>query len=129
SAGLVADGTASTGSTGSGALQGGDLALYVDNSSGQLTNDELARIDDAVAAVNGVLAPYGVSVSNTSDSSLANVVIDTSATTSVGGFTDGVLGCETPGSASTEITLIQGWNWYAGSDPATIAAGQFDFET
>ena len=93
----MADGTVITGTTGTGALQGGDLALYVDNSSGQLTADELARIDDAVAAVNAVLAPYGVTVSETSDSSLANVVIDTNATTAVGGFTDGVLGCETPG--------------------------------
>src|SRR5262249_38839997 len=28
-----------------------------------------------------------------------------------------------------EITLIQGWNWYAGSDTAAIGAGQYDFET
>jgi hypothetical protein len=47
----------------------------------------------------------------------------------VGGFADGVLGCETPGTDSTEITLIQGWNWYAGADPTAIQAGQFDFET
>jgi hypothetical protein len=129
SAGLMADGTASNGPTGTGALQGGDLTLYVDNSSGQLTGDELARIDDAVAAVDAILAPYGVSISETTDSTLADVVIDTSATTAVGGLADGVLGCEVPGPASIEITLVQGWNWYAGSDPTAVGALQFDFET
>jgi hypothetical protein len=129
SAGLLADGTANTGPTGTGALQGGDLALYVDNSSGLFSGDELARIDDAVAAVNGVLAPYGVTVTETGDSSVADVVIDTNSTTAVGGLADGVLGCETPGPAAIEITLVQGWNWYAGSDPAAVRAGQFDFET
>jgi hypothetical protein len=56
SAGLMADGT-TAGQATAGALQGGDVALYVDNSSGLLTSDELARIDDAVAAVHAVLAP------------------------------------------------------------------------
>jgi hypothetical protein len=129
SAGLVADGTVNTGQTGTGALQGGDVAIFVDNSSGVLSSDELTRVDDAVAAVNGVLAPYGVTVSETTDSSAANVILDTNSTTPVGGLADGVLGCETPGTASTEITLVQGWNWYTGSDPTAIQAGQFDFET
>src|SRR5262249_54044492 len=74
-AGLLAAGSATTGATGTGALQGGDVALYVDKSSGLLTADELARINDAVAAVDTVLAPYGVTVSEVTDSSLANVVL------------------------------------------------------
>jgi hypothetical protein len=28
-----------------------------------------------------------------------------------------------------EITLIQGWNWYAGSDPTLIGSSQYDFQT
>jgi uncharacterized delta-60 repeat protein len=128
SAGLMADGTAAGQAT-AGALQGGDVALYVDNSSGLLTTDELARIDDAVAAVDAALAPYGVTVSETTDSTSANVVLDTNTTTAVGSAADGVLGCETPSNDSTEITLVQGWNWYAGADPTAIQAGQFDFET
>jgi hypothetical protein len=43
----------------------------------------------------------------------------------VGGYADGVLGCD----SGTEVTLIQSWNWYAGADPTAIQAGQFDFET
>jgi hypothetical protein len=129
SAGLTADSTTNTGPTGTGALQGGDITLYVDNSSGMLSTDELARIDDAVAAVDSVLAPYGVTVAETTDSTSANLTLDTNATTAVGGFADGVLGCETPGTDSNEITLVQGWNWYAGSDPTAVGPGQFDFET
>jgi hypothetical protein len=44
----------------------------------------------------------------------------------VGGYANGVLGCETD---TGEITLIQGWNWYAGSDPTAVGSGQYDFET
>src|SRR5262249_6885596 len=39
------------------------------------------------------------------------------------------LGCEAAGASSSEITLVQGWNWYAGADRSAIAPGQFDFET
>src|SRR5438105_2207172 len=47
------------------------------------------------------------------------------ATSAVGGYADGVLGCTTDAG---QITLIQGWNFYAGSDAAQIGAGQYDFE-
>jgi hypothetical protein len=36
------------------------------------------------------------------------------------------LGCYT--TAGT-ITLIQGWNWYAGADPTLIGTNQYDFQT
>jgi matrixin len=47
-------------------------------------------------------------------------------TSAVGGFADGVLGCTTDGG---QITIIAGWNFYAGSDPTQIGASQYDFET
>jgi hypothetical protein len=40
---------------------------------------------------------------------------------------NGVLGCYN--APNREITMIQGWNWYAGSDPTQIGANQYDFET
>jgi hypothetical protein len=123
-AGLVIDGATAT--TAVGALLGGDVALYVDNSSGLLTSDELARIDAAVAAVDAIIGTYGVTITEVGDSAAANFVIDTASTSAVGSYADGVLGCTTDAG---EITLIQGWDWYAGSDPATIGAGQYDFET
>ena len=38
-----------------------------------------------------------------------------------------MLGCYN--GPNSEITLLQGWNWYAGADPSQIGAGQYDFET
>jgi hypothetical protein len=122
--GLLVDGTVAA-TTGIGGLLAGDIELYVDNSSGLFTSDELARIDDAVAAVDAVIGPYGVMINEVSDSASANVVLDTGSTSAVGGFADGVLGCTGDG----EVTLIQGWNWYAGSDATQIRSGQYDFET
>jgi hypothetical protein len=43
----------------------------------------------------------------------------------VGGFVDGVLGCESEGV----ITIVQGWNWYTGANALAVSAGAYDFET
>jgi hypothetical protein len=108
-----------------GALVPEDLGLYVDNSSGDLTADELARIQDAVAAVDTVTAPYGATIALVTDPALADVTLALDTASAVGGSAAGVLGCYSTGT----ITLIQGWNWYAGSDPAQVGANQYDFET
>jgi Bacterial Ig-like domain (group 3)/Periplasmic copper-binding protein (NosD) len=109
-----------------GQLLGGDLYVYVNDPNSLFTSDQLARIQDAVNAVNTLVQPYGVSVMETTDSTLANVVIDTSTTSGAGGYADGILGCFNP---TGEITMIQGWNWYAGSDPTQIGSDQYDFQT
>jgi hypothetical protein len=109
-----------------GQLLAGHLEVYVNDPAGLFTADELARIQAAVTAVDAVVEPYGVSVTETTDPTVANVVIDTGSSSPVGGYTDGVLGCYNPDG---EITLIQGWNWYAGADPAGIGPAQYDFQT
>src|SRR5207253_9199128 len=53
-------------------------------------------------------------------------IVDMSSTSAAGGYSDGVLGCYNP---SGEITMIQGWNWYTGSDASQIGASQYDFQT
>jgi probable HAF family extracellular repeat protein len=116
----------SAGST-PGELVAGDVLIYINDPTGLFTSDELARIQDAVNAVNALVAPYGVTVAETTDSTAANVTLDTGSTSAAGGYTNGVLGCWNP--AGSEITMIQGWNWYAGSDPTQIGATQYDFET
>jgi hypothetical protein len=125
SAALLIDGGAPA-TTAIGSLLGGDIELCVDNSNGDLTADELARIQDAVAAVDAVTEPYGVKVEEVSDPTLADVTLNMDTTSAVGGFADGVLGCTTDAG---QITLIQGWNFYASSDASGIGAGQYDFET
>ena len=68
-----------------------------------------------------------MTITEVSDPSQANIVLDTGDTSACGGAADGVLGCYN--EPNGEITMIQGWNWYAGSDPTQIGADQYDFET
>jgi hypothetical protein len=116
-----------SGGDAAGQLLAGNLEVYVNDPNNLFTTDELARIQDAVNAADAVVEPYGVSVSETTDPTLANVTIDTGSTSAVGGQADGILGCWNP--AASEITLVQGWNWYAGSDPTQVGANQYDFQT
>jgi hypothetical protein len=108
-----------------GQLLAGDVSIYVDDSSGAFTADELARIQDAVNSADATVAPYGVGVYEVSDPSLATTIITIDPTSPAGSADDGVLGCETPGS----ITLLTGWNWYTRSDASQVGADQYDFET
>jgi parallel beta-helix repeat protein len=125
--GLLIDGTAAN-SVAAGALLAGDLTLYVDNSNGAFTSDEQARILDAVAGVEALVSPYGsnIYVVDSSVGDAANIVLDMSSTSAVGGQADGVLGCTTDGGL---VTIIAGWNWYAGADATAIGAQQYDFQT
>jgi hypothetical protein len=108
-------------------LLAGNLSIYISDPNGLFTSDELARIQDAINAWDAILAPYNVAITEASDPTLASIVIDTNTTSACGGMADGVLGCFN--APNSEITLIQGWNWYAGADPTQIGAGQYDFET
>jgi hypothetical protein len=125
SAGITTNAAGGTG-TAPGGLLGGDIDLYVDNSNGDLTAAELARIQDAVTAVDGVTEPFGVAVQEVADPTLADVTLNMDTTSAVGGYPDGVLGCTTDAG---QITIIVGWNFYAGSDATQISSAQYDFET
>jgi hypothetical protein len=125
SAGLTTNSVGGT-SAAPGGLLGGDVDLYVDNSNGDLTADEQARIQDAVTAVDGVTAPYGVTVMEVTDPTLADVTLNMNTTSAVGGYDNGVLGCTTDAG---QITIIAGWNFYAGSDVTQIGSTQYDFQT
>jgi hypothetical protein len=123
-----------TGGDGSGDTSGiantllaGNLTVYINDPTGLFTADELARIQDAVNAWDAILAPYNVTVAEVNDPTLANIVIDTRSASACGDAASGVLGCYN--APNGEITLIQGWNWYAGSDASKIGASQYDFET
>jgi parallel beta-helix repeat protein len=119
--------TGSAGGTSlAGALLGGEVDLYVDNSNGDLNSDELARVQDAVNSVEATVAPYGVVINEVTDPTQANVTLTMNSTSSLGGVAQGVLGCT---DDADQVTMIQGWNWYAASDPTQVGAGQYDFET
>jgi hypothetical protein len=125
----TASGSDGTGDTSgiANTLLAGDLSVYINDPSGLFTADELARIQDAINTWDALVAPYNVAISEVSDPTLANIVIDTSDTSACGGLANGVLGCFN--ATNSEITMIQGWNWYAGADPSQIGSGQYDFET
>jgi hypothetical protein len=116
-----------TASNAAGELLARDLWVYVEASPGAFTADERARIGDAVAGLADLLQPFSVTVGLVDSPDEANVVIDAAATSPVGGLAQGALGCFD--SATGEITVIRGWAWYAGADPAGIRAGEFDFQT
>jgi hypothetical protein len=79
-----------------------------------------------VTAADAVTEPYGVAVTEVTDSTLADVTLNIDTTSAVGGYADGVLGCTTDAG---QITIINGWNFYAGRDSTQIGSGQYDFET
>jgi hypothetical protein len=105
----------------------GNLTVSINDPNQLFTADELDRIQDAINAWDTLLAPYNVTITEVSDPTLANLVIDSSTISACGGAANGVLGCYN--EPNDEITMIQGWNWYAGSDATQIGAGQYDFET
>jgi hypothetical protein len=123
----AADGSDVSAGNTAGQLLGGDVEVYVDDGNGALTPDELARIQDAITAADAVTAPYGVTVEETADPTQATVTLDMAATSPVGGSADGILGCFDP--AAGQVTLLQGWDWYAGADPTQVGSGQYDFQT
>jgi hypothetical protein len=124
----VADGSAGSqlDNASAGTLLAGNLFVYVSDPSGLFTANELSRIQDAINAWDSLLVPYSVTIAEVSDPSLANVVIDTGTTSAAGSASSGVLGCY---NSTGEITILQGWNWYDGSDPSQISSAQYDFQT
>src|SRR5262249_3946722 len=108
-------------------LLAGNLSVYVSDPDHLFTTDELTRIQDAFDAWDAILAPYSVTIAEVGDPSLANLVIDTGSTSACGGVACGMLGCYD--SAIGDITILQGWSWYAGADPNQIGSGQYDFQT
>jgi hypothetical protein len=81
-------------------LLAGDLSVYINDPTGLFTSDELARIRDALNAWDAILAPYNVTITEVSDPTLANIVIDTGIASACGGAADGVLGCFNAPNAS-----------------------------
>jgi hypothetical protein len=109
-------------------LPPGVRLVYVDNSQGNVTADEQARIDDAVATYNNDLASVGISLVEVGadQADNADITIELSDTSDIGGVAQGVLGLTEMGG---QVTLVTGWNYYFGTDPSAIGADQYDFQT
>ena len=65
---------------------------------------------------------YGVSLAEVAATAAADavIVVEIAAASEGGTAADGLLGYSVAG----HITLLSGWNWYAGADPASIGSDQ-----
>jgi hypothetical protein len=126
---LMAAGADLSSTDNDGQLQRKNLLLYVNDSNGYFTDAEQARLQDAIRGLDSLLGPYGVTISEVSNLASANLVLDAGPASASGGLADGVLGNYTPSAPYGIITVIEGWNWYAGADPTGIGPGQYDFQT
>jgi Tol biopolymer transport system component len=108
----------------------GTVVVAVDALPGDATEvvEEQARVDDAIASLNGTLGPRGVTFDEIhgDDSVPADVHVHFSDTSVIGGVDQGVLGVTEAGG---EITIINGWNFFLGSDSSAVGANQYDFQT
>ncbi len=109
-------------------LKTGIILVAVDPLDGDQAAAELARIADAIASLNVQLGNYGVTLvmAGAEDIDAADIYIHVASTSDIGGVAEGVLGVTEFGG---EITIISGWNYYLGTDPTTIGANQYDFQT
>jgi hypothetical protein len=113
---------------GVGLLVRGLLSVSVDDAAHALTPEQRARIHDAITELNDAFAAFdaGLILVEGNSSTWADIHVRTDTSSPCGSAADGVLGCET---IAGEITIVQGWNWYTGSDPSLVGSNQYDYQT
>jgi PKD domain/Matrixin len=106
------------------ALRVGRLLVAIEGA----TAAEQARVADAINGLDAALGSFGVDLvlAGGAEAAEASIRLDIADATDFGGVPAGVLGVTENGDA---ITLVSGWDWYVGADPAGIAPNQYDFET
>jgi hypothetical protein len=135
---LVADSSSaassSTGSSGAlidaaGQVLVGVFSVSVQNDNGSsIDPSALARIQDSITYLDNTFGFLGLNLTPADPSSTtpADIRIHLSSSSPLGGVAEGVLGYTT---ATGDITLVNGWNWYTGTDTSLIGTNQFDFQT
>jgi uncharacterized repeat protein (TIGR01451 family) len=110
-----------------GSLQTGPISFAVNLPQGPQAPAVQAAIASAVATLNAEVTSLGLSLVQVSgaDAGSAQVHISFADTSAIGGLNQGIMGAYTVG----QITLVNGWNWYLGTDPKGISPGQYDFQT
>jgi len=110
-----------------GQLNANVLRVSIDSSTAIASRDQLDRIRDAIQSINTDFGSYGVRlVEIDSELDRADIRLQLSDTSPCGGVEQGILGCSTKWG---EITLVQGWAWYAGADENAITTDQFDLQS
>src|SRR5262249_20920826 len=87
-----------------------------------------SAIATAIATLDSEVSALGIHLRQLSGTGAdaAQVHIHFTPTSDIGGVNQGVLGAFSPGG---QIALIDGWNWYFGSDSNNISKDQFDFQS
>jgi uncharacterized repeat protein (TIGR01451 family) len=111
-----------------GTLQPGAINVAVDLPAGPHAQAEQAAIAAAIDSLNSEVGPLGIQFSQVfgADADVTAVHIRLAPSSYIGGADEGVLGAY---SADGQITLIDDWNWYLGSDANGIAGDQYDFQS
>ncbi|MBI3467068.1 MAG: cadherin-like domain-containing protein [Planctomycetes bacterium] len=101
----------------------GVLNVSLDTAS--LSADQLDGIRGGLTSLGEALATFGVTLVE-DDSGSGDMRINVASTSPCGSAADGVLGCATD---TGDLTIISGWNWYAGGDSSAIGSDEYDFQT
>jgi hypothetical protein len=105
----------------------GTLTVAAEDDTGAgIDQSELDRIGDAMSYLNAALGSFGVELTWAAPGAAADVHIHFASRTPQGGASDGVLGFTT---ADNDVYFAAGWNFYTGTDPTQVGAGQYDFLT
>ena len=140
---LVVASLSMSGSAGAFGLASGSESDYAVSTSNQIMNGaltvavqddvgngidpaELDRISDAMTYLNSALGSFGVDLTWAAPDDYADVHIHFASQSPHGGMADGVLGFTT---VDNDVYLINGWDFYNGSDASQIGENQFDFLT
>ena len=113
-------------STSNQILNGVLTVAVQDDTGNSIDAAELDRIGDAMNYLNSALGMFGVDLTWAAPDAYADVHIHFASQSPQGGMADGVLGFTT---VNNDVYLIEGWDFYTGSDNSQIGAGQFDFLT
>ena len=98
-----------------------------DDTGNGIDPNEIARLGDAMTYLDQALGGFGVDLTWAAPGTAADVTVHFGSSTPEGDASAGVLGFTTAGDDVYLVTT--GWNFYTGSDPGGIGAGQYDFQT
>jgi hypothetical protein len=113
---------------GIGRLYAGTYLVSVDLPSSDVAADELARIEDALGVLNETLGQFGVTFAELDPAidATPDVQLRLTDDSVIGGVAAGVLGVTEVGG---KISIITGWDYYFGTNPDAVGAGEYDFQT
>ncbi len=107
-------------------ISNGILTVAAEDDTGNgIDPNEIADLSAAMNYLNRALGSFGVDLSWAAPGAAADVTVHFAGATPEGDASDGVLGYTT---ATNDVYIVTvGWNYYTGSDPSAVGAGQYDF--